>query len=108
MQSNLTYIDLGTCLDKIYQDNNLNDNENILVTKYDLLTRTHKSNDNNNNNNNQGAGNKPGLIKVMLKIIIIIKEQETAQVMEMGMEIMQVMELEQTLIQDKLILIIII
>ena len=60
MQSNLTYIDLGTCLDKIYQDNNLNDNENILVTKYDLLTRTHKSNDNNNNNNNQGAGNTPG------------------------------------------------
>ena len=49
MQSNLTYIDLGTCLDKIYADNNLEDTDNILVTKYDLLSRTHKSNNNDGN-----------------------------------------------------------
>ena len=48
MQSNLTYIDLGTCLDKIYAANNLNENDNILVTKYDLLSRTHKSSEENN------------------------------------------------------------
>ena len=49
IQSNLTYIDLGTCLDKIYADNNLEDTDNILVTKYDLLSRTHKSNNNDGN-----------------------------------------------------------
>ena len=47
MQSNLTYIDLGTCLDKIYAANNLNEDDNILVTKYDLLERTHKSSEEN-------------------------------------------------------------
>jgi len=35
-KSNLTYIDFDTCLPKIYEDNNLKDNENIIVTKYDL------------------------------------------------------------------------
>ena len=48
MQSNLTFIDLGTCLNKIYAAKNLKDTDNILVTKYDLLTRTHKVNTNNN------------------------------------------------------------
>ena len=52
MKSNLTYIDLGTCLDKIYSDNNLNDSEKILISKYDLLTRMHKNNEGNNNNDN--------------------------------------------------------
>ena len=39
IKSNLTYIDLGTCLNKIYDDGNLPDDEEILVTKYDLLYR---------------------------------------------------------------------
>ena len=56
MQSNLTYIDLGTCLDKIYADNNLNDNDSILVTKFDLLSRTHKTNNGDGNGDNTGGG----------------------------------------------------
>ena len=36
-KSNLTYISLGTCLEKIYEDNNLDDEDKILITKYDLL-----------------------------------------------------------------------
>ena len=49
MKSNLTYIDLGTCLDKIYEDNNLEDDEKILVTKYDLLTRNNLANNDDGN-----------------------------------------------------------
>ena len=45
MKSNLTYIELGNCLDKIYKDNNLTDDDKIIVTKYDLLSRNHKTND---------------------------------------------------------------
>ena len=48
MKSNLTYIDLGTCLDKIYTDNHLNDTDNILVAKYDMLSRIHNNTDNDN------------------------------------------------------------
>ena len=75
MQSNLTYIDLGTCLNKIYADNNLEDTDNILVTKYDLLTRTHEVNPDNDdggdgNNDNPGNGNgnnndEPNLIQTL-------------------------------------------
>ena len=57
MKSNLTYIDLGTCFDKIYTDNHLNDTDKILVTKYDLLTRLTKESDDNGNEdgeNNNG------------------------------------------------------
>jgi hypothetical protein len=36
IKSNLTYIDFDTCLPKIYADNNLKDDENAIVTKYDL------------------------------------------------------------------------
>ena len=35
-KSNLTYIDFDTCLPKIYADNKLKDDDNIIVTKYDL------------------------------------------------------------------------
>ena len=52
MKSNLTYIDLGTCFDKVYTDNHLNDTDKILVTKYDLLTRLTKDSDENNNSDN--------------------------------------------------------
>ena len=50
MKSNLTYIDLGTCLDKIYSDNNLDKNDSIIVTKYDLLTRNADGNEDNVDN----------------------------------------------------------
>ena len=50
MKSNLTYIDLGTCLDKIYNDNNLDKNDSIIVTKYDLLTRNADANEDNIDN----------------------------------------------------------
>ena len=46
MKSNLTYIDLGTCREKIYKDNNLDDNDKILITKYDLLNRMKKNDEN--------------------------------------------------------------
>ena len=39
IKSNLTYIDLDTCINKIFQDGNLPNNEEILVAKYDLLYR---------------------------------------------------------------------
>ena len=35
-KSNLTYIDLGTCLPKIYEDKKMRKNDKILVVKYDL------------------------------------------------------------------------
>jgi len=50
MKSNLTYIDLGTCFDKIYADNNLEETDNILVTKYDLLSRIHNNEESDNDN----------------------------------------------------------
>ena len=56
MKSNLTYIDLGTCFDKIYTDNHLNDTDKILVTKYDLLTRLTKESDGNENDNDNEEG----------------------------------------------------
>ena len=37
IKSNLGYIDLDTCTDKIYKDNHLSDNDKILVIKYDML-----------------------------------------------------------------------
>ena len=36
IKSNLTYIDLDTCLEKIYLDNQINDEDKIIVAKYDL------------------------------------------------------------------------
>ena len=58
MKSNLTYIDLGSCLEKIYQDNNLKDDDKILVNKYDLLTRNHKQNNNNEIEDNDNTEDK--------------------------------------------------
>ena len=59
MKNNLTYIDPGKCLERIYEDNGLEDDDKIIVAKYDLLTRNHKSNNNNNEegNNNNEKGN---------------------------------------------------
>ena len=48
MKSNLTYIDLGTCLNKIYEDGTIPDNDKILVVKFDLLTREKPTNTENN------------------------------------------------------------
>ena len=36
MKSNLAYIDLGTCTEKIYEDNKLSDDDKILIIKYDM------------------------------------------------------------------------
>ena len=49
----MTYIDLGTCLDKIFTDNNLRDDDKVLISKYDLLTRNLKVTNDENNNNEQ-------------------------------------------------------
>ena len=35
-KSNLTYIDFGTCFEKIMKDKNISENESILITKYDI------------------------------------------------------------------------
>ena len=35
-KSNLTYIDFGTCFEKIMKDKNISKNESILITKYDI------------------------------------------------------------------------
>ena len=58
MKSNLTYIDLGTCLERIYEDGNLEDDDKILVTKYDLLTRNNKINNNNDDDGNNDDGDE--------------------------------------------------
>ena len=57
MKNNLTYIDPGKCLERIYEDNGLEDDDKIIVAKYDLLTRNHKSNNNNNNNDEENDNN---------------------------------------------------
>jgi len=36
MRSNLTYIDLSYCIDKLYKDNNLDDDADIVIVKYDI------------------------------------------------------------------------
>ena len=48
MKSNLTYIDLGTCREKIYADYHLEDNDKILIAKYDLLNRMNKNEESDN------------------------------------------------------------
>ena len=47
LKSNLTYIDFGTCLEKIFSDKSLGNNDKILVSKYDLLTNQNTQNNNN-------------------------------------------------------------
>ena len=44
MKSNLAYIDLDTCTEKIFIDNNLSDDDKILVIKYDMLSFNIKQN----------------------------------------------------------------
>ena len=39
-KSNLTYIDFGTCFEKIMKDKNISENESILITKYDIMNET--------------------------------------------------------------------
>ena len=48
LKSNLTYIDFGTCLGKIFSDSSLGNNDKILVSKYDLLTKENTQNNNKN------------------------------------------------------------
>ena len=42
-KSNLTYINFGTCLDKLMIDKNISENESILITKYDILPGANKN-----------------------------------------------------------------
>ena len=53
-KSNLTYIDLNTCLEKIYSDQGLKDEDKIIVAKYDIKK---------NSNQESGGGNSEGAIK---------------------------------------------
>ena len=46
LKSNLTYIDFGTCLEKIFTDKSLGNNGKILVSKYDLLTKENTQSNN--------------------------------------------------------------
>ena len=39
-KSNLTYIDFGTCFDKMMIDKNITDKESILIAKYDIMPET--------------------------------------------------------------------
>ena len=84
MKSNLTYIDLGTCLEKIYEDNSLKDDDKILVTKYDLLTRSH--NTNNNNNNEAVVNNEPNTVQNSKDDKFLINQVEYEFYLERTME----------------------
>jgi len=42
-KSNLTYIDFGTCFEKIMLDKNISENESILITKYDITPEYNKN-----------------------------------------------------------------
>jgi len=46
LKSNLTYIDFGTCLEKIFSDKRLGNNDKILVSKYDLLPKENTQDNN--------------------------------------------------------------
>ena len=66
-KSNLTFIDLNTCLSKIFEDQNLDEDDQIFVVKYDLLNdrkenqqqgeeteeNAEEQNDNKNNKNTE-------------------------------------------------------
>ena len=43
LRSNLTYIDLNTCLNKIFEDQKLEDDDQIFVVKYDLFNKKKKN-----------------------------------------------------------------
>ena len=49
LKSNLTYIDFGTCLEKIFSDKKLGNNDKILVTKYDLFPKESQQDNNKKN-----------------------------------------------------------
>ena len=38
MRNNLTYIDLGNCIDKIYEKNSLSEDTDIIIVKYDIAS----------------------------------------------------------------------
>ena len=42
LRSNLTYIDVNTCLNKIFEDQKLEDDDQIFVVKYDLFNKKKK------------------------------------------------------------------
>ena len=61
MKSNLTYINLDNCLNKIFEDQNLDEDDNIFIVKYDLLNKKQEEPGNNNNGgSNDGNGNGGG------------------------------------------------
>ena len=43
MRSNLTYIDLSYCIDKLYEKNRLSDDVDIIIVKYDIGDKTSSS-----------------------------------------------------------------
>ena len=55
LKSNLSYIDLDTCLDKIYEDQNLSENDTIYVVKYDLLNNNPAQSSGNDDNTQQNS-----------------------------------------------------
>ena len=60
IKSNLTYIDLGTCVNKIFEDGNLPNNDEILVAKYDLLYRYTPPNTDPGDNTPQDGNSNSG------------------------------------------------
>jgi hypothetical protein len=60
MKSNLTYINLDNCINKIFQDQGLDDNDNIFIVKYDLLNK------------------KKNNLKIIITIIIMMVIMEMA------------------------------
>jgi hypothetical protein len=40
LTSNVTYIDFGTCINKLYLDKNISEDEQILIVKYDIVNET--------------------------------------------------------------------
>ena len=55
MKSNLTYINLDNCINKIFEDQRLDEDDNIFIVKYDLIN-TKKEEPENNNNGGDGNG----------------------------------------------------
>ena len=43
LRSSLSYIDISSCTDKVYENNKMKNNEDIIVVKYDLGNQTEKS-----------------------------------------------------------------
>ena len=55
INSNLAYIDLGTCTQKIFEDIHLSDDDKILIIKYVMLSINIKNNDETNSFDDNNA-----------------------------------------------------